>query len=200
MNRRPLVIAAATVGVLAIGAFALPNLPPNPVTDVVNDRVFHEKGRQFATAADAPVRRGRQEFDLPSWIPKDATHVRMKVRTTGEARLIRFTLGKTPLDGPQCASGTPGKVEDPDLGARWWPDGIPAEARPECRDQRQYQVAVRGKRVYAWTDGTLSPGAKTGNGIPHDGSGGSTGSGTGGASGSGSGGATSAVPAGQPRR
>ncbi|MFD3325920.1 hypothetical protein [Streptomyces sp. NPDC058701] len=170
MNRRPLVIAAATVGVLATGAFALPNLPPNPVTDVVNDRVFHERGRQFATAADASGQRGRKEreFDLPSWIPKDATHVRMKVRTTGETRLIRFTLGKTPLDGPQCAAGTPGKVQDPDLAARWWPDGIRAEARPECRDLRQYQVAVRGKRVYAWTDGTLSPGAKPQAGASSD--------------------------------
>ncbi|GGZ91792.1 hypothetical protein [Streptomyces subrutilus] len=157
MNRRPLVIAAATVGVLATAAFALPNLPPNPLTDTIHDRVFAERGRQFATAADAPTR-GRAEFALPSWIPKDATHVRVKVRANGEARLIRFTLGHTPLDGPQCASGTPRKVAAPELGARWWPQGVRSEARPECRDVRQYQVAVRGNRVYAWTDGTPSPG------------------------------------------
>lgn len=58
MKRRPLVIAAATVGALATAAFALPNLPPNPVTDTLNDRVFKEKSKRFATVADAPTRGG----------------------------------------------------------------------------------------------------------------------------------------------
>ncbi|MFD7261526.1 hypothetical protein [Streptomyces sp. NPDC059874] len=156
MNRRPLVIAAATVGVLATAAFALPNLPPNPLSDSIDDHVFKEKGRRFATAADAPTR-GDLAFVLPSWIPKDATDVRIRVRTTGNARLIRFNLGATPLDGPQCTAGTPHRMEAPELGARWWPGHIRAEVRPECRDRYQYQVAVRGKRVYAWTDGTPSP-------------------------------------------
>ncbi|MFD9407879.1 hypothetical protein ACFWBN_12820 [Streptomyces sp. NPDC059989] len=167
MNRsRPFVIAAASVGLLATAGFALPNLPPNPVTDVVNDRVFKEKGQRFATAADAPTR-GDLAFVLPSWIPKDATDVRIRVRTTGGSKLIRFTLGATPLDGPQCAAGTPKQVVGPDLGAKWWPrGGLRAEERAECRDFHQYQVVVRGKRVYAWTDGTPSPGARTQNGTP----------------------------------
>lgn len=159
-RRRPFVIAAATVGVLATAAFALPNLPPNPVTDVLDDRVYKEKGRRFSTAAEAPTR-GDLAFVLPSWIPKDATDVRIRVRTTGDAKLIRFTLGATPLDGPQCAAGTPKRVTGPDLGAKWWPrGGLGSEERAECRDSHQYQVVVRGKKVYAWTDGTPSPGAK----------------------------------------
>ncbi|MFD8978806.1 hypothetical protein [Streptomyces sp. NPDC059564] len=165
MNRRPLVIAAATVGVLATAALALPNLPPNPVTDTLNDRFFKEKGRHFATAADAPTR-GDLAFVLPSWIPKDATDVRVRVRTTGDARLIRFTLGKTPLDGPQCAVSAPAKAGGPHLKARWWPGDTRAEERPECRGPHQYQVAVRGKKVYAWTDGTPSPGARIQDGKP----------------------------------
>lgn len=171
MNRRPLVIAAATVGVLATAAFALPNLPPNPLTDTVNDMVFKEKGRRFATAADAPSR-GELRWALPDWIPKDATDVRIRARTNGEARLIRFTLGATPLDGPQCTAGTPKKAGKPVLAAKWWPGDIRAEERPECRGAHQYQVAVRGKRVYAWTDGTPSPGAKTQHGAPVRASGG----------------------------
>ncbi|MER7509145.1 hypothetical protein ACIP46_37685 [Streptomyces lavendulae] len=159
MNRRPLVIAAALAGAFAIAALALPNLPPNPVTNTLNDRFFKEKGRHFATAADAPTR-GDLAFVLPSWIPKDATDVRVRVRTTGEARLIRFTLGKTPLDGPQCAVSAPKKAGGPHLNARWWPGDTRSEERPECRDRYQYQVAVRGRKVYAWTDGTPSPGAR----------------------------------------
>ncbi|WP_405447458.1 hypothetical protein [Streptomyces erythrochromogenes] len=159
MNRRPLVIAAATVGVLATAAFALPNLPPNPVTDTIDHKVFKEKGKRFATAADAP-KRTEAPFALPSWIPKDASDVRIRVRTTGHDRLIRFDLGKTPLDGPQCTAGTPKRQGAPDLHAKWWPREMRAEVRTECRDFHQYQVAVRGKRVYAWTDGTPSPRAQ----------------------------------------
>lgn len=175
MNRRPLVIVAATVGALATAAFALPNLPPNPVSDAVNDAVFKEKGKRFQTAADAPTRgeptggqpgRGELRWVLPSWIPKDATDVRIHARTTGEARLIRFKLGATPLDGPQCTAGAPKEMSRTGLDAKWWPRDTRAEERSECRDFHQYQVAVRGKRVYAWTDGTPSPGAKMPDGTP----------------------------------
>ncbi|MFI1281347.1 hypothetical protein ACH4U5_11420 [Streptomyces sp. NPDC020858] len=165
MDRRPLVIAAATVGVLATAAFALPNLPPNPVTETIDSRVFKEKGRRFASAADAPTRDGAA-FALPSWIPKDATDVRIRVRTNGETRLIRFTLGATPLDGPRCGAGTRKQPAAPDLHAKWWPNTLRADVRAECRDSHQYQVAVRGKRVYAWTDGTPSPGAGPRDGAP----------------------------------
>ncbi|MBT2404828.1 hypothetical protein J7I97_31100 [Streptomyces sp. ISL-87] len=127
--------------------------------------MFKEKQKRFETAADVPARE-EPSFALPSWIPKDATDVRIQVRTTGEARLIRFTLGTTPLDGPQCTAGIPKHQGRPNLGAKWWPRGTKAEARPECRDFYQYQVAVRGKRVYAWTDGTPSPGARTQDGAP----------------------------------
>ncbi|GAA0283607.1 hypothetical protein GCM10010302_22020 [Streptomyces polychromogenes] len=167
MNRRPLVIAAAIVGVLTTAAFALPNLPPNPVTNALNDRFFKEKGRHFATARAAESHtRGDHNLALPSWMPRDATDIRIQARTDGKARLIRFTLGKTPLDGPQCAAETPRKAGGPRLGARWWPRDIRGEERPECRDRYQYQVSVRGKKVYAWTDGTPSPGARIPEGVP----------------------------------
>ncbi|MFD0270354.1 hypothetical protein ACFVGY_27910 [Streptomyces sp. NPDC127106] len=175
MKRRPLAIATATAGVLATAAFALPHLPPNPVTDSINDQVFKEKSRRYATATDAragnaPRPAGHTQTDptsasasasaLPSWVPKDATDIRIRARRSGEARLIRFTLGATPLNGPQCTTGVPKRLHGRVLDARWWPRDTRAEERPECRDVHQYQVAVRGKRVYAWTDGTLSPGVK----------------------------------------
>ncbi|MFI5616726.1 hypothetical protein [Streptomyces sp. NPDC051567] len=165
MNRRPFVTVAATVGVLVTAAFALPNLPPNPLTDMVDNRVFEEKGKHFATASDAPTR-GEPAFALPSWIPKDATDVRIKARTGGEARLIRFTLGATPLDDPKCPAGASKLLDGPPLHAKWWPGDTRPEERTECRDSRQYQVSVRGKRVYAWTDGTPSPGSSTKDSTP----------------------------------
>ncbi|WP_327252812.1 hypothetical protein [Streptomyces sp. NBC_01244] len=175
MNRRPLVIAAATVGVLATAAIALPNLPRNPLTDTINDRVFKERGMRFATAADAPAHgepvpgkpaRGEATWVLPRWVPKDATDIRIMARTDGKARLLRFTLGATPLDGPQCSAGTPSKHAGTALEAKWWPAGTGSEERPECRGTYQYQVTVRGKEVYAWTDGTPSPGAGAQEGTP----------------------------------
>ncbi|MFZ3470482.1 hypothetical protein ACODT3_24290 [Streptomyces sp. 4.24] len=165
MNRRPLVILAATVGVLATAAIALPNLPPNPLTEAINDRVFKEKGMRFATAADAPTR-GERSWVLPDWVPKDATAVRIRARTDSGARLLRFTLGATPLDGPQCSAAVAKKPAGRVPAAKWWPAGTREEERPECRDYYQYQVTVRGREVYAWTDGTPSPGAKTGDGAP----------------------------------
>ncbi|RSS86582.1 hypothetical protein EF903_18685 [Streptomyces sp. WAC05292] len=166
MNRRPLVIAAAVAAVVATAAFALPNLPPNPLTDPITDQVFQEESRRYPTAADAP-RRGPEAFTLPSWVPGDARDIRIHARTTGgEARLIRFTLGSTPLDGPQCRAGAPKRPRGRELDAKWWPRGIRPQERPECRDAHQYQVAVRGRHVYAWTDGTPSPGAASGRSIP----------------------------------
>ncbi|ARE76455.1 hypothetical protein ACFVZ8_01225 [Streptomyces sp. NPDC059558] len=162
MNRRPLVIAAATVGVLATAAVALPNLPPNPVTDTIDNKVYKEAGKRFASAADAP-KREKAPFALPSWIPKDATDVRIRIHTTGEARMIRFTLGATPLDGPQCGATTPKPVGAPELHAKWWPGGTLRDGgRSECRGAHQYQVVVRGKQVYAWTDGTPGTGPRDG--------------------------------------
>ncbi|MER5733296.1 hypothetical protein ABT084_34040 [Streptomyces sp. NPDC002138] len=151
--KRPFVIALATVGVIATAAVALPNLPPNPLTDTVNARLFNNEEKTFATAADAP-KKGDPAFVLPDWIPQDATKVKVKAHTTGKAKLIRFTLGPTPLGGPQCA-GAPAQPA-PKLGAKWWPKDA-GQAHPECRGH--YQVVVRGGKVYAWTNGAAPTGA-----------------------------------------
>ncbi|RSS80711.1 hypothetical protein [Streptomyces sp. WAC06614] len=157
--KRPLVIAVATVGVLATAAFVLPELPPNALTDAVKAQVFKEKEKTFSSAADAS-RDGDRAFALPAWVPRDATNVKVKIRTDGQGKLIRFTLGGTRLSAPHCA-GRPQPVGAPALHARWWPADARHDARPECAGPVQYQVAVRGKRVYAWTNGETSPDAVT---------------------------------------
>ncbi|MET3983875.1 hypothetical protein [Streptomyces sp. PvR034] len=153
--KRPFVIALATVGVIAVAAVALPNLPPNPVTDMVNARLFNNAEKTFATAADAP-KQGDPAFVLPDWIPQDAKRVKVKAHTTGDAKLIRFTLGRTPMGGSPCADA-PTQSGAPKLAAKWWPKDAGSKASPECRGR--YHVVVRGQKVYAWTNGSVTPGA-----------------------------------------
>ncbi|MET9696185.1 hypothetical protein ABZY31_04585 [Streptomyces sp. NPDC006529] len=152
--KRPFVIALATVGVIATAAVALPNLPPNPLTDTANARLFGNEEKTFATAADAP-KKGDPAFVLPDWIPQDARKVKVKAHTAGDAKLIRFTLGRTPLDGPRCAGVPAPRTGAPKLGAKWWPKDTANGSRPQCRGH--YQVVVRGGKVYAWTNGAVPP-------------------------------------------
>ncbi|MEV8536198.1 hypothetical protein [Streptomyces sp. NPDC051211] len=156
--KRPLLIIVAAVGVLGTAGFALPNLPPNALTDTINDRFFQEKERSFAVVADARQERAGV-LAVPSWVPADAKNVKVKVRTTDGAKLIRFTVGPDGWGGPECA-GPRRPAGPPQLDAKWWPAGVGHEAEPECRDSDRYQVTVRGKRVYAWTDGETSPGTR----------------------------------------
>ncbi|MEU6993009.1 hypothetical protein ABZ953_20415 [Streptomyces sp. NPDC046465] len=165
-------VAAGTV---AVAAPALKDSALMP--DAVSEHVFKEKTKSFATAADAPAK-GDLAFVLPAWIPKDAENVKVKVKTTGEAKLIRFTLGAGDRGdrgdrvargdrverggagawagrGADCGAGA-SRIGEPKLDASWWPDRTPTRSRTECGDFHQYRVAVLGNTVYAWTNGDLS--------------------------------------------
>ncbi|MFE0172444.1 hypothetical protein ACFWZ2_09020 [Streptomyces sp. NPDC059002] len=154
----------AAAGAVAVAAPALKNSSLMP--DAVSEHVFKEKTRAFATAADAPTK-GDLAFVLPDWVPRDAKNVKVKVKTTGGAKLIRFTLtdagagagagagGVRLPEGKACGAGAP-HVGGPELDASWWPDRTPVGARAECGDHYQYRVAVRGDTVYAWTNGEVS--------------------------------------------
>ncbi|MFD4633272.1 hypothetical protein ACFVYR_25340 [Streptomyces sp. NPDC058284] len=158
-------VAAGTV---AVAAPALKDSALMP--DVVSEHVFKEKTKSFATAADAPTK-GDLAFVLPRWVPKDAENIKVKVKTTGAAKLIRYTLGDAgagsgdggarsggvPVDrGVACGVGAP-RIGAPKLDASWWPDRTPSRSRTECGDSYAYRVAVHGNTVYAWTNGDLSP-------------------------------------------
>ncbi|MET8689528.1 hypothetical protein ABZV77_35520 [Streptomyces sp. NPDC004732] len=162
----------AALGTVAVAAPAFKDSALMP--DAVSEHVFKEKTKSFATAADAPApgsEKGDGGFVLPSWIPKDAKNVKVKVKTTGEAKLIRFTVGGT---GPGAGKGCGGAEEPrgeargearglvgaPRLDAPWWPDRTPRDARAECGDRYQYRVALQGNTAYAWTNGELSSGGR----------------------------------------
>ncbi|WP_159072585.1 hypothetical protein [Streptomyces formicae] len=144
----------ASAGAVAVAAPALRNSSLMP--DAVSEHVFKEKTRAFATAADAPTK-GDLAFVLPEWIPRDAENVKVKVKTTGEAKLIRFTLADGQRLAPERECGARARhVAGPELDAPWWPDRTPSTSRGECGDHYRYRVAVQGDTVYAWTNGEAS--------------------------------------------
>lgn len=176
----------AALGAVAVAAPAFKDSALMP--DAVSEHVFKEKTKSFATVADAPTPgsgsgsgtgsgsgsgKGDRSFVLPAWIPKDAKNIKVKVKTDGAAKLIRFTVGGTgpggdASQGAEAFRGDAGvrggeprvRVGEPRLDAPWWPDRTPRDARVECGDRYQYRVAVRGNTAYAWTNGELSSGGR----------------------------------------
>ncbi|KIZ18168.1 hypothetical protein [Streptomyces natalensis] len=156
MKKKVLLIVALCVAVGLAAAAPLLKKYDDDLPDVVTDHLFHERIKTFATAGEAP-KLGDHEllFILPKWVPKDATQITEKVQTTGDARLMRFTLGAAPLKltgAKSCSGGAFNGV--PQLDASWWPEGVgESDGRVDCSYEFQYRVVVRGKQVYAWTNG-----------------------------------------------
>ncbi|MFF8367412.1 hypothetical protein ACF05W_01035 [Streptomyces lydicus] len=162
MRKKPLIIIVAVLaGLWAVGLAVAPVLQKHNdnFPDAFNDHVLHERIKTFPTAGDAPESGDREGiFVLPKWVPQDAKDVKVKVQTTGNAKLIRFTLADTPLklSGEAACSG--GAFYDgPTLVAGWWPEDVGDGAgRPDCSEQYQFRVVVKGDQVYAWSNGDLS--------------------------------------------
>ncbi|MEU9111103.1 hypothetical protein AB0D04_04685 [Streptomyces sp. NPDC048483] len=158
MKKKLLFIVAACVAVCAAGVVPVLKKHHDNLPDALNDHIFHERIKTFATARDAPkVGDGELLFILPGWVPKDATNVQEKVQTDGNAKLIRFTLASAPLklSGKSCVEGA--FSDGPTLDADWWPQEVGDGAgRPDCSGEFQFRVAVKGNQVCAWTNGGRS--------------------------------------------
>ncbi|WP_405615048.1 hypothetical protein OG292_18510 [Streptomyces sp. NBC_01511] len=167
-NKILIVVAGACVVLWAVGSLLTPVLKKHDehFPDAFNDVVLGERVKTFPTVADAPESGdGEGLFVLPAWVPDDATDVTVKVRTTGNAKLVRFTLGDTPLklgDEKACTEGA--FTDGPKLEANWFADdsGDADDAanwdgvRTDCSEQYQYRVAVKDREVYAWSNGDLT--------------------------------------------
>jgi hypothetical protein len=94
--------------------------------------------RVYATAADAEGR-------IPSWIPADATDVRIKTSLRGEGAILAFRSA-TPADQLGCAAA-PADAAAPGVQDTWWPDPSPA-ATMTCGDG--WLAAADGDAVRAW--------------------------------------------------
>ncbi|MEC4015380.1 hypothetical protein [Streptomyces sp. H27-D2] len=160
MKKKTLVIVAACVGLWAAGSWMAPALKKHDdnLPDAFNDHVLHERIKTFPTARSAPKSgEGEGLFVLPDWVPQDATDVKVKVQTDGNAKLIRFTLASAPLkpSGTDCPEGAFG--DGPTLEASWWPQNVGDDAgRPECSEMYQFRVAAKGDQVYAWSNGDMT--------------------------------------------
>ncbi|MFI5554616.1 hypothetical protein [Streptomyces sp. NPDC051738] len=164
MQKKTVIIVGVCVGLCA-GAWAItPVLKQHNESfpDAFNDHFLKERVKTFATTRDAPqVGDGEGMFVLPDWVPEDATDIKVKIQTDGNAELIRFTLadGRPKLDnGKGCSSG--GVFGDsPSLVADWWGQGIgEGDGRPDCSGQYQFRVVVKDGKAYAWSNGDLVEG------------------------------------------
>lgn len=162
MTKKPLLIIAGCAVVWAVGSAVAPVLKKHDdhFPDAFNDHVLHERVKTFPSARDAPESGdGEGQFVLPGWVPRDAKDVKVKIQTDGNAKLMRFTLADAPLklSGEKaCAGGAFGDA--PKLVADWFPeDTRPGAGRPDCSEQYQYRVQVKGDQVFAWSNGNLSP-------------------------------------------
>jgi hypothetical protein len=124
--------AAALVGSLLVV------LPGCAAAGAVGGMTSPADGRIYATAADADGR-------IPSWIPADATDIRLKASLRGQGAILEFRSA-TPADSLGCTT-TAGDDTAPAVQDTWWPDPSPA-ATMSCGDD--WHAAADGDLVRAW--------------------------------------------------
>lgn len=144
-KRHPIVALAGTAGVVALalgalaGCSALPELPrlSTPVSTGVYGTAAEAEAATIASTADSA-------FELPPWLPRDATNIRFKANTSGPGAILHFTLVQF-AGGADCTTGTLGAW--PDLDDSWWPNTLPTEGLL-CGDWNVVELATE---IYAWT-------------------------------------------------
>jgi len=161
MMKKILIIVGVCAGLGVVGSVVTPVLEKHDdaFPDAFNDHVLHERVKTFPTARSAPEEGdGEGMFVLPGWVPEDATDVKVKVQTDGNAKLIRMTLAGKPLRlraGARCSGG--GFGDGPQLDADWWPEDVgDGDGRADCSEMYQLRVVVKGDEVYAWSNGDLA--------------------------------------------
>jgi hypothetical protein len=135
MPRRPSArsLAAAPLTVLLVLALA-----GCGAASTVGGMTSPADARVYAKAADADGR-------IPTWIPADATDVRIKTSLRGEGAILGFRSA-TPADRLGCEAA-PADAPAPSVQDTWWPDPSPVAAMT-CGDG--WLAAVDGATVHAW--------------------------------------------------
>ncbi|PRY67635.1 hypothetical protein B0I08_106242 [Glaciihabitans tibetensis] len=135
--RRGPVLASATAAVTLTLAAGLSGCA---LTDEFGS---HQKERVFATAADVSSE-ADPAFVPPSFVPEDATDLKIRVITNGPGDILRYTSA-TAIDDEYCAPGT--LVGSPLLESTWWPAEVPTEGIV-CGSG--WQVFDKDGNTYAW--------------------------------------------------
>ncbi|UFS59400.1 hypothetical protein [Subtercola endophyticus] len=79
----------------------------------------------YASPADAAGVTGA--VALPSWVPADATNIRIKTDETKNATILTFSPGATPIQYTPCAAGSDPTVKQnttAGLDETWWPQSV----------------------------------------------------------------------------
>lgn len=134
MKSARIVLAAAASALLVAtlsGCAAIQSLSPN-----VASNIFASKADFTAAATSA--------FGSPSWLPDDATTIRVDYNTDGSAAILTYASKKHFAPGT-CTASAP--VPKPPIQDSWWPvDTVPATAVSCTGGWRAFAL---GDQVYA---------------------------------------------------
>ncbi len=123
---------AAGVAVVVNGCTLLEAVDP-PVSSAIYATATEGK------ASDATVK-------VPSWVPDDATMVRIKANSDTGAEILEFTPAKPETIGAPCT--TPASAAPPVLDDTWWLQTQPTDDVVVCQDG--WYVYTNAATYWAW--------------------------------------------------
>lgn len=134
-SRRSKLVAATISGlVLTTGAYV-------GISRVITDH--YVESQEFATVADAPAHNG--VFNLPAWVPADATDITMTAQTQGGGRTLVMSTAAAEASGCEPALKAPDRDPAVDLDL---PGGVRESDGQRCDT---WHIVHQGERTYAWT-------------------------------------------------
>ncbi|RFA19373.1 hypothetical protein B7R25_12165 [Subtercola boreus] len=109
----------------------------------------------YATPADAAG--AAETVALPSWVPADATFIRIKTDETTKASIMMFSPGATPPTFTACDPASDPQVDQSkstgamtaELAETWWPQKLNDGVVPVCAGV--WHLFGQDDHYYAWT-------------------------------------------------
>ena len=135
MRFRTLAVVVPTTALIVTalaGCTALQTFAPTVTSDIFTDT------KDMAKNAPAG-------FTAPTWVPADATVIRVDFSTAGDGAMIMYT-SKTHFADGTCTAKT--AIPKPTIQDTWWPDKVPADAQSCPGGWAAFAV---GDQVYGWT-------------------------------------------------
>ncbi len=133
------------------------------ISDAVSENnAGHTKTVTYPTGASA---RAEDPALTPEWLPKDASDISQKLRTTGDERIMRFKADLEKIT-PNCSAIEPGTKPErapattangtqltylnaPTMKASWWVSGAELKSTLVCDDS--WWLTQDGDWVYAFS-------------------------------------------------
>ncbi|AXH36676.1 hypothetical protein DVJ78_15785 [Humibacter sp. BT305] len=97
----------------------------------------------YATGAEA---KASSTIPAPTWVPDDASMVRVKANSDSGAELMQFTVASPLIVGGPCS--VPASQDPPVLDDTWWVQALPTDDLVNC--EGDWYVFASGSVYYAW--------------------------------------------------